>query len=178
LRKVAKKVPCRRCCPNALEQPSTCAVIRESSLQLGSQLPQAERRPQSLSHRIASNDRFKQLLEIGKQVGSSVIPDLRPPPRRRTRSSRTEPRSSRSSSPRYIVRRASPVASATALTPSYPIVRAFDAAQRRRLLSSSKGAIDFRRFRRVLIVEALITRRFYRRRLPQGNPPATNSPST
>jgi excisionase family DNA binding protein len=27
---VARKFPCRRCCPNALEQPSPCAVVRGS----------------------------------------------------------------------------------------------------------------------------------------------------
>src|SRR5712675_2332195 len=64
---------------------------------------------------------------------------------------------------RYIVRRARPVASATALTPPCPIMRASEAAQRRRLRSSSKGAIAFQRFRRVLMSEAIITRRFYRR---------------
>jgi hypothetical protein len=41
--------------------------------------------------------------------------------------------------------------------------RASDAAQRRRLRSSSKGVIAFQRFRIVLMSEALITRRFYRR---------------
>ena len=99
-------------------------------------------------------------LRSESRVGSSAILDLRPPPRRRIRSSPTEARSSRSSSPRYIVRRARPVALAMALTPPCPIIRASDAAQRRRLRSSSRGAIDFQRFRRVLISEALITRRF------------------
>jgi len=113
----------------------------------------------------SSND-----LRSESSVGSSVIFDLRPPPRRRTRSFPTEARSSRSSSPRYIVRRARPVASATALTPPCPIIRASDAAQRRRLLSSRRGAIDFQRFRRVLMAEVLITRRFYRRRFSSGNP--------
>jgi hypothetical protein len=51
-------------------------------------------------------------------------------------------------------------------------MRASDAAQRRRLLSSSRGAIDFQRFRRVLMAEAVITRRFYRRRSYSGNPPS------
>src|SRR6476469_9284893 len=51
----------------------------------------------------SSND-----LRSESRVGSSVILDLRPPPRWRTRSFPTEARSSRSSSPRYIVRRARP----------------------------------------------------------------------
>ena len=115
----------------------------------------------------SSND-----LRSERRAGSSVILDLRPPPRRRTRSFPTESRSSRSSSPRYIVRRARPVASATALTPPCPIIRASDAAQRRRLRSSSKGAIAFQRFRRALMSELFITRRFYRGRFSSGNPQA------
>ena len=73
----------------------------------------------------SSND-----LRSESRVGSSVILDLRPPPCRRIRSLPTEARSPRSSSPRYIVRRARPVASATALTPPCPIIRASEAAQR------------------------------------------------
>lgn len=111
-------------------------------------------------------------LRSESRVGSSVILDLRPPPGRRIRSSPTATPSWRSSSPRYIVRRARPVASATALTPPCPIIRASDAAQRRRLLSSSRGTIDFQRCRRTLMVEALITPRFYRRRFPSRNPQA------
>src|SRR5664279_6116319 len=103
-----------------------------------------------------------------RRVGSSVILDLRPPPCRRIRSFSTEARSWRSSSPRYIVRRARPVASATALTPPCPIIRASDAAQRRRLRSSNKGAIAFQRFRRALMSELFITRRFYRGRFSSG----------
>src|ERR1700730_13404326 len=71
-------------------------------------------------------------LRSERRVGSSLILDLRPPPCRRIRSFPTEARSWRSSSPRYMVRRASPVASATALTPPWPILRASDATQRRR----------------------------------------------
>ena len=112
-------------------------------------------------------------LRSARRVGSSVILDLRPPPCRRIRSSPTEARSSRSSSPRYIVRRARPVASAAAHTPPCPIMRASDAAQRRRLRSSSKGAIAFQRFRRAVMSEPFITRRFYRGRFPSGNPQAT-----
>src|SRR5712691_3803716 len=51
-------------------------------------------------------------LRSERRVGSSVILDLRPPPCRHIRSFLTEARSWRSSSPRYIVRRARPVTSA------------------------------------------------------------------
>src|SRR3982074_3427191 len=118
-------------------------------------------------------------LRSERRVGSSVIFDLRPPPCRRILSFLTEARSSRSASPRYIVRRASPLVSATPLTPPCPIIRASDAAQRRRLRSSSKGAVAFQRFRRVLMSEAIITRRFYRRRFHSGveKNPRTDGPN-
>ena len=122
--------------------------------------------------RIGSPHRFKQRLEIGKEGWVLGHPRFASPPRRRTRSFPTEARPSRSSRPRYIVRRARPVASATALTPPCPIIRASDAAQRRRLLSSSRGAIDFQRFRSALMAEALITRRFYCHRFSSRNPQA------
>src|SRR5260370_8262954 len=63
-------------------------------------------------------------LRSERRVGSSDILDLRPPPCRRIRSFPTEARSWRSSSPRYIVRRATPVASPPPPPPPFPLTRA------------------------------------------------------
>ena len=93
-------------------------------------------------------------LSSARRVGSSTILDLRPPPCRRIRSFPTEGRlrdlqdldiSSVAPDPSPQPRRSHPHVQS---------LRASDAAQRRRLRSSSRGAIDFQRFRRVLMSEA------------------------
>ena len=100
------------------------------------QLVHTLRHPDQRPHRIAERHRLDQLFEGGDKPSVSAT-ERRPPPLRRT-CPLGSGSPSRSSSPRLMVERASPVILETAASPPHPAARASAAANKRRPRSSSR----------------------------------------